>query len=427
MSIAVDVRVASVAELVEVLERGGPPAEVQVAGTLEGVPPLTLPPGWALAGRPEAELVFAPGGDGIRLTGGNRLARLRLETAPDRAAVSADTSAADLGTVELADLTVAGRVEIAAEGALRTGHVVVSGLHLEAADARAAGPRPAGYGVEVLPGAFTLHNRQPDEGSLLTADLSRITAGAPHAPVRGSGVFVSGTRDGGRVEAVRLRTGEIHSDGGLAPGTADRITAGVFVGHGAEVREVLTEGPVTTYGANDMVLDLWGRADVWTATAPLTSHGASGIGFVNFGDIGRLRVTAPIETHGTGARGFNLYDGTIDIIEFDRIRTHGDAAVGIQLSRPFGALTVFNGVRTSGGTGDSLVKGEIRKLPATGISLLPGTAGGAVRVNGGVLVDADGVPALDVRGTVADIAVTGGVGRAAPATGREAARERDRP
>ncbi|MGI5163579.1 hypothetical protein ACQEU3_04415 [Spirillospora sp. CA-253888] len=407
MATLTDARVSSVSELTGLLERGGPPTEVQLTGALEGVPALTLPPGWALTGLPEAALVFADGA-GLTLTADNRVARLRLETAPDAAAVAADTGRADCGTLELDDLTTVGRVAVVAEGALRSGHLRVNALHVEAADARERLPRPAGYGVEVLQGAFTLYNLQDDPGSLITADLTRLSAGAPDAPVRGSGIFVSGTDGGGRVEAARLHTGAVHSDGGIAPGTADRISGGVFVVR-ASVREVLNAGPVTTYGANDMVLDLWGAADVWTAAAPLTSRGPSAIGFVNFGTIGRLRVTAPVETFGTGARGFNIYDGTIDIVEFDRITTHGDAAVGVQIGRPFGALTVFNGVHTHGGTGETLVKGAIERLPAVALSLLPGADGGSVRVNGGVVAHGEGVPAVQIRGAVKDLDITGGV------------------
>jgi hypothetical protein len=73
------------------------------------------------------------------------------------------------------------------------------------------------------------------------------------------------------------------------------------------VREVINNGPVTSYGVNDMVLDNWGVVDNWTAYAPLTSYGRSGVGFVNFGAITTLRVQGPIETHGVGARGFNVY------------------------------------------------------------------------------------------------------------------------
>jgi hypothetical protein len=84
--------------------------------------------------------------------------------------------------------------------------------------------------------------------------------------VRGSGIFVSGAGDtGGRLIVSQLKTGAVYSDGGIAPGTPDRITGGVFVVSGAFVDRVVNHGPVMTYGANDMVLDNWGTVGRWTA------------------------------------------------------------------------------------------------------------------------------------------------------------------
>jgi hypothetical protein len=155
----------------------------------------------------------------------------------------------------------------------------------------------------------------------------------------------------------RLETGAIYSDGGIALGTPDQITGGVFTVHGAYVSVVRNRGPVVTYGTNDMVLDNWGTVDRWIAEGPITSYGQSGIGFVNFGRVQELRVNAPIETFGQGARGFNVYTGTVALAEFDRIVTHADRAVGIQISQPLGSIVVRRGIETFGGTGQSLVKG----------------------------------------------------------------------
>jgi hypothetical protein len=126
----------------------------------------------------------------------------------------------------------------------------------------------------------------------------------------------------------------VYSDGGISPGTPDRITGGVFVVAGAYVDSVRNRGRVTTYGPNDMVLDNWGTVDRWIASEKITSHGPSGIGFVNFGTINALEVSAPVETFGKGARGFNVYTGTVARAEFDRIVTHADGAVGLQVSQP---------------------------------------------------------------------------------------------
>ena len=71
----------------------------------------------------------------------------------------------------------------------------------------------------------------------------------------------------------RIGVGSVHSDGGIAQGTQNRIAGGVFVGSGAFVAQVHNHGPVTTYGPNDMVLDNWGSVDEWTVDDRLTSFG----------------------------------------------------------------------------------------------------------------------------------------------------------
>lgn len=147
--------------------------------------------------------------------------------------------------------------------------------------------------------------------------------------MRGSRIFVSGGGDkAGRLAVRRLETEAVHSDGGIAPGTPDQITGGVFTVYGAHVDLVRNRGPIVTYGVNDMVLDNWGVVDRWTAEAKITPHGPSGIGFVNF-DI----------------------TGAVDLAEFDRVTTHADGAVGIQISQPIGKLVVRRGIETFGGTG----------------------------------------------------------------------------
>ena len=139
---------------------------------------------------------------------------------------------------------------------MRGGHVDVNGLDIIAADARGEKERPHGYDVYVLHGAFTLWNMQSDDSVVVSADLVGLSAGRYGAPVRGSGIFVSGAGDkGGRLNVRRLETDAIYSDGGIAPGTPDQITGGVFTVYGAHVDVVRNRGPVVTYGVNDMVLD----------------------------------------------------------------------------------------------------------------------------------------------------------------------------
>lgn len=264
--------------------------------------------------------------------------------------------------------------------------------------------------MEVIPGAFTLWNQQDDPTVTITADITGLSAGRAGAPVRGSGIFISGAGDtGGRLIANRLETGAVYSDGGIVPGTADRISGGVFVVSGAFVDSVHNCGPVTTYGANDMVLDNWGVVDRWTAEEKITSHGASGIGFVNFGTVNILRVDAPIETFGQGARGFNVYTGTVRTAEFERIVTHANGAVGIQISQPVGQIKVRRGIETFGGVGDSLVKGVVLKLSAIALSIKPGGSAREVDVAGGVTTHGHGVIPMELHGAISSLRVADGL------------------
>lgn len=242
-----------------------------------------------------------------------------------------------------------------------------------------------------------------------------ISAGTTEEPVRGSGVFVGGHGDwngqaeGGTLTVSQLRTGEIHSDGGIPEGTPDLISGGVFVISGASVEELVSAGPVTTYGQNDMVLDNWGAVSMWMATAPVTSHGPSGIGYVNFGDIDVLDVRAPIVTTGKGARGFNLYDGSLRDARFESIATTGDGSIGIQVSKPLGSLTVAGDVTTSGGEGLSLVKGVQVTLQAIALSIKKDGSVDSLRIGGELATAGSNVATLEVEGRVRGCSIAGGV------------------
>jgi hypothetical protein len=384
--------------------------KVVVSGRLSNVPSLHLSPGQSLSGAAEdSKIGFADGVDGIELTSDNGIHNVHLCASPQRRAIFNDTSVASLGRIQLRGVTAHGRVQILARDKVRGGHVEVNGLDIVAADARAESERPHGYGVHVLHGAFTLWNMQREEDTALSADLIGISAGREGAPVRGSGVFVSGAGDsGGRLNVRRLETGPVYSDGGIAPGTPDCISGGVFVLYGVFADSVRNRGPVTTYGANDMVLDNWGTVDRWTADEKITSHGPSGIGFVNFGTVNVLQVNAPIETFGQGARGFNVYAGTVHAAEFERIVTHADGAVGIQISQPVGEIKVHRGVETYGGTGNSLVKGVVVKLAAIGLSLKAGANARRVDIAGGLITHGEGVGPLELNGAVDSFQVTDG-------------------
>jgi hypothetical protein len=383
---------------------------ITVSGDLTDVPSLRLAPGQTLRGSEKGPAIrFRVRQDGVQLSSDNKLIGLVLACDVDRCAVFNDTSMAHLGSIQLKALKVTGVVRVLAKDSVRGGHIEAHQIHIAAADARACDPRPQGYGVEVIPGAFTVWNQQTDKTVVITADITGLSVGDAGKPVLGSGVFVSGGGfDGGRLVAPRIETGAIYSEGGIAPGTADRISGGVFVVYGAFVDSVRNNGPITTYGANDMVLDNWGTVDRWTAADKITSHGPSGIGFVNFGTINQLEINAPIETFGQGARGFNVYTGTVGSAVFDRIVTHADGAVGLQISQPVGEIKVRGGIETYGGKGESLVKGVVVKLSAIALSVKPGGSIERAQIAGGLITHGSGVAVLELHGKIGDLEIAGG-------------------
>jgi hypothetical protein len=379
------VRVTTGAELLKALTEAD---EIEVDGSLSGVPMITLRPGVTLRG---GTLRF--GAKGIRLSADNTLEDVTVLVPDWEVAIGNDTGAADFGRLVLRGVRARGQVLLLADGAVRSGHVEVDGLTVASADLRGRPERPHGFGVDAMQGAFTLWNRQADPAVRITASLKGLSAGTAGLPVRGSGVFVAGP-----VDADVLRTGPVFTDGGIEPGTPDLISGGVFVVSGARVATVINDGPVTTGGANDMVLDNWGEVGSWTARAPVTSHGPSGIGFVNFGTLDRLDVQAPVTTYGAGARGFNVYDGSLASARFQSITTHADGAVGIQVSRELPVLDITEGVTTFGGRGTSLVRGQQVRLSAIAVSIQPGGRIGRLSVGGSLTTYGDDVVTLDVGG-----------------------------
>ena len=384
--------------------------QITVVSDLNGLPTFRLSPGQKLtAANRKVALRFAPGQDGVQLSTDNQIDGVDLSTDLDRRALYNDTRVERLGQLVLRNLRATGVVHLLACDQVRSGYVEVENVDIVAADARGYDERPKGYGVEVIPGAFTLWNQHRDLSVVITADLTGLSAGRAGAPVRGSGIFVSGGGDrGGRLVASRVETGAVHSDGGIAPGTPDRITGGVFVVSGAFVDKVRNHGPVTTYGPNDMVLDNWGAVSHWVAEEKITSLGPSGIGFVNFGTVDRLQVNAPIETFGLGARGFNVYTGTVNSAEFDRIVTHADGAVGIQISQPVGRIAVRRGIETYGGTGESLVKGVVVTLSAIALSIKPGGSARQIAIAGGLVTHGESIHPLELHGVVGSLQITDG-------------------
>jgi len=164
-----------------------------VHGNLANVPSFRLAPGQTLTGDGDnASISFVEGVDGLQLSTNNELRSLRLEASADQRAIFNDTGVESLGRIRLIRITTVGQVQLLARDTVRSGHVEVDGLDIVAADTRAQGDRPYGFGVNVIQGAFTLWNLQTDESAAISARLKGLSTGRASAPVIGSGVFVSG-------------------------------------------------------------------------------------------------------------------------------------------------------------------------------------------------------------------------------------------
>jgi len=84
--------------------------------------------------------------------------------------------------------------------------------------------------------------------------------------------------------------------------------------------------------------------------------------------------------------------------------------VGLQISQPIGEITVRRGIETYGGTGDSLVKGVVIKLPAIALSIKPGGSARKIAVAGGVITHGVGINPLELHGWVDSLQIMQGFG-----------------
>jgi hypothetical protein len=388
------------------------PCHLQLQTSVLSPYSITLPPGFVLSGTDKNRCILSfCNGDGVGLTADNRIENLTLMTTPAARAIYTQTGLEDMGKIELRDLAVTGQVSIIVRSGTRKLDLEVDRVHIAACDCRRYSEQPQKYGVNVYQGALTVYNFNGDAGSVIRASLGDVTAGSRNAPVIGSGVFVSGFGDkGGGVELEKLTTGAVYSNGMLPYGTADLITAAVFIVYGVKARRVEHFGEIVTYGVNDMVLDTWGTVEDWLAHAPVVSYGPSGIGFVNFGTVRNFVAEKEVVTHGLGARGFNQYDGTVERIRFHSIETFGNGSIGIQVSKPVGSIVVEQGVTTHGSVGNTLVKGVNMLLPAEAFSVKSGGVVDSLEVGGDLVshgadvvtyaVEGGRVKAIDIKGQV---------------------------
>lgn len=394
-------KVKNYIELQKALAKGE--KEIEIVNSFATSANIYLNKGVKIKGKDESIFVSFISGGGFILEGDNEISDLAIQTSPDKRAIYIDSKEEDLGKIKLKNLTVTGVVQLLSRQNNKKLEVKIDGLDIIAADARSFPERPMKYGVNVYQGALTIYNFNPDRDSLIKVSAKNIRLGRKNAPVIGSGLFISGFNDEtGKVKIEKLTTGEIHSNGMIPAGQANLITGGIFIVYGAHAKEIISKGPVTTYGTNDMVLDVWGKVDSWTCKDKITSLGTSGIGFVNFGVVDKFVAKDTIQTFGLGARGFNQYDGTIADAYFEEIKTVGNGSIGMQFSKPVGKITIGKGVSTYGSLGQTLVKGIIKELKADAISVLEGAEIKELNIQGDLKTSGDDVITYHVNGGVVD-------------------------
>lgn len=351
--------------------------------------PIVLPQNASIKGikqeNGEYPLLSFINSDGIGLTTNNTVSNLNIDVPAQNKAIYASLNVGNIGTNIFENLFIKGQLSLIYRAGVDKGRISINNVDIISSDSRHYLEQPQKYGVNVLQGALTIYNLNPDINSNLDIQITNLSIGRKNAPVSGSGVFIAGFGDnGGKVTVSKLHTKNVYSNGKIPPGVSNYITGGVFVLNGAYAKDVITDGDVITYGTNDMVLDVWGTVENWTSNGPIISYGASGVGFVNFGTVKNFTVNAPLQTYGKGARGYNQYDGTVENIRFKSIETFGDGSVGVQISKKIGNLFIQENIVTHGSVGSSLVQGHYVDLPAYGLSITNGGNVNSITINGNI-------------------------------------------
>jgi hypothetical protein len=358
--------------------------------------PIFLPPNVHIYGKKQEDgeypLLSFQFSDGIGISYNNSIKNLNIDAPVDCKAIFNTLVKDNLGDFVFDNLFIKGQLSFIARAGVEKASITINNVDIYAADTRHYLEQPQKYGVNVLQGALTIYNINPSKTSIINLSITNLSIGRKNAPVSGSGIFISGFGDeGGEILIAKLHTQAVYSNGKIPLGVSDYITAGVFVLYGAHAQEVITNGEITTYGVNDMVLDVWGSVDNWISNAAITSYGPSGVGFVNFGYVKNFSVNAPLKTYGLGARGYNQYDGTVENITFESIETFGNGSVGIQISKKIGQLTVEKDITTHGSIGSSLVKGVYIDLPAYALSIKNGGEAKSITIKGNIVTHGDHV------------------------------------
>ena len=245
------VEVSSSAELMQAVRERK--TEIVLTRSVTLASPLYLRPEVSISAKAQEDgslprLIFSHS-DGLILSGSSQIKDMILMTRQDKKAIQilAQQSEEDFGQLILENLKINGQVSLIFRAPTLKASVKVNDVHVINTDTRAYLEQPQKYGVNVLQGAFTLYNFNPNQDSQIEASIEGLAIGLPDQPVWGSGVFISGFGDqGSQVHVDRLQVNDIYSTGVLPQGVADYITAGMFISYGALVDELIHDGVTMT-------------------------------------------------------------------------------------------------------------------------------------------------------------------------------------
>lgn len=275
---------------------------------------VQLAPGVTItATREKLGFLSFPYGDGIGIQANNTIKNIVIQTKVDGRAIYVNSLKKDLGKIQLKNLRITGQIQILLRGHNQNLDLTMEQVDIIAADTRLRMEKNLANQLSVSQGALTLFNCSSQSDSIITATLKNITIGRHEAPVIGAGIFIAGFNEtAGKVKVDFLSHGDIFSNGMIQDAQLHKSSGAVCILEGVHVKEILSEGPLTSYGAHDHVIYNWGTVDRWTVKGAVRSHGQHAEGLLNKGEIGFFKAEKMVETFGTEACALALHGGKLE-------------------------------------------------------------------------------------------------------------------
>jgi hypothetical protein len=385
-----------------------------VARSMTDLAPFALEQGKVLKGaNPQISIAFLPGTDGILVGKDVSISSLEIGVERNFRAIHNRTDISDLGVLSLYRVTTVGQIQILGKEKLLKADIrlndvtVVDSDSYDRPERPASGTGPGAGNVDIIQGAITVFNMQPDPASVFRVWMRGISIGSPAQPVSGSGVLLSGAsgniytrpgvREGGQVVIGELETIDVYIHSRIPPDTVDLIAGAVFVAY-AKADRVRNLRNTTSNGTNGLGLDNWGSVRSWVCLGKVQTFGDSGIAVVHSGILDALSI-ASIETFGSGGRAFNALRGRIGSILFGEVRTNGDGASGVYVRADVDSISVSRDIVTYGSVAPALESGVIAVQSAIALWIDNGhvqkiLVGGSVRTHG------DGSQAISINQSI---------------------------